>query len=73
MENRDQATRAIKDTVKGSETIKKQYNIGDQVWLKGKHLKFPHQAMKLNLKHYGPFRVIKEVSPVVYQLQLPPS
>ena len=29
--------------------------------------------MKLNPKCYGPFRVIKEVSLVVYQLQLPPS
>ena len=74
MENRDQATRAINEAAKGNEMIQKQYNIGDQVWLEeGKHLKFPHQAIKLNLKCYGPFRVIKEVSLVAYQLQLPPS
>jgi hypothetical protein len=36
-------------------------------------LKFPHQATKLNPKHYGPFQIIKEISPVAYQLQLPPS
>ena len=73
MENRDQATRAINEAAKGNGTISKQYHVGDQVWLEGKNLKFPHQATKLNPKCYGPFRVIKEISPVVYQLQLPPS
>ena len=73
MENRDQATRAINEAAKGNGTILSQYHVGDQVWLEGKNLKFPHQATKLNLKCYGPFRVIKEISPVAYQLQLPPS
>ena len=73
MENRDQATRAINEAAKGNGTIPSQYHIGEQVWLKGKNLKFPHQATKLNPKCYGPFRVIKEISPVAYQLQLPPS
>ena len=73
MENRDQATRAINEAAKGNGTISSQYHIGDQVWLEGKNLKFPHQATKLNPKHYGPFRVIKEISLVAYQLQLPPS
>ena len=73
MENRDQATRAINKAAKGNGTVPSQYHIGNQVWLEGKNLKFPHQATKLNLKCYGPFRVIKEISPVVYQLQLPPS
>jgi hypothetical protein len=73
MENRDQATRAINEVVKGNGTILSQYHIGDQVWLKGKNLRFPHQATKLNPKRYGPFKIIKEISPVAYQLQLPPS
>ena len=73
MENRDQATRAINEAAKENGTVPSQYHIVNQVWLEGKHLKFPHQATKLNLKHYGPFRVIKEISPVAYQLQLPPS
>jgi hypothetical protein len=72
MENRDQATKAINKAAKGNGTIPEQYHAGDQVWLEGKNLKFPHQATKLNLKCYGPFRVIKGISPVVYQLQLPP-
>jgi hypothetical protein len=41
------------------------------VWLEGKNLKLPYQATKLALKRYGPFRIIREVSPVVYQLNLP--
>ena len=73
MENRDQATRAINEAAKGNGVIPSQYHIGDQVWLKRKNLNFPHQATKLNPKCYGPFRVIKEISPVAYQLQLPPS
>ena len=73
MENRDQATRAINEVAKGNGTILSQYHVGDQVWLEGKNLKFPYQATKLNPKHYGPFRVTREISPVAYQLQLPPS
>ena len=68
MENRDQATRAINEAAKGNETVSSQYHVRDQVWLEGKNLKFPHQATKLNPKRYGPFRVIKEISPVAYQL-----
>jgi hypothetical protein len=73
MENRDQATNAINEAAKGNGTIPSQYHIREQVWLEGKNLKFPHQATKLNPKCYRPFRVIKEISTVAYQLQLPPS
>jgi hypothetical protein len=73
MENKDQATNAINEAAKGNGTIPSQYHIGEQVWLEGKNLKFPHQATKLNPKRYGPFKIIKEISPVAYQLRLPPS
>jgi hypothetical protein len=45
--------------------------MGAQVWLEGKNLKLPYQSTKLAPKRYGPFRIIKEVSPVAYQLSLP--
>jgi hypothetical protein len=48
-----------------------QYTMGVQVWLKGKNLKLPYQLTKLVPKRYGPFKIIKEVSPVAYQLNLP--
>jgi hypothetical protein len=42
MKNREQATKAINKAAKGDGMIQKQYNIGDEVWLKGKNLKLPH-------------------------------
>jgi len=73
MEHWAQAIDAINKAAKGDGSIPEQYTIGDQVWLKGKHLRFPHQKTKLNPKRYGPFKIIKAISSVVYQLQLPPS
>ena len=73
MENRNQATKAINEAAKGNGTISSQYHIGNQVWLEGKNLKFPHQATKLNPKCYGPFKIIKEISSVANQLQMLPS
>jgi hypothetical protein len=51
MENRDQATRAINEATKGNRTIPSQYHVGNQVWLKGKNLKFPssHQTQSKTL------------------------
>jgi hypothetical protein len=48
-----------------------QYTVGAQVWLEGKNLKLPYQSSKLAPKRYGPFKIIREVSPVAYQLRLP--
>jgi hypothetical protein len=46
--------------------------VGDLVWLKGVNLKLTHPKAKLDTKRYGPFHITKEVSPVVFQLALPP-
>src|SRR6266403_2578184 len=48
-----------------------QYKLGQQVWLDTTHLKLPHQKAKLTPKRLGPFRIVKEISPVAYQLALP--
>jgi len=48
-----------------------QYKPRQQVWLDATHLKLPHQKAKLTPKHLGPFKIIKEISPVAYQLALP--
>src|SRR6267142_1845453 len=45
IEHRAQAIDAINKAAKGDGSIPEQYSIGDQVWLKGKHLSFlssPH-------------------------------
>src|SRR6266478_4378715 len=48
-----------------------QYSPGQQVWLDATHLKLLHQKAKLTLKRLGPFKILKEISPVAYQLALP--
>jgi len=73
IEYQAQAMDTLNKAAKGDRSIPQQYSIGDQVWLEGKHLKFPHQKTKLNPKRYGPFKIIKAISSVAYQLGLPPS
>jgi Chromo (CHRromatin Organisation MOdifier) domain len=43
------------------------------VWLEGANLKLTHPKSKLDAKRYGPFLITKEVSPMVFQLALPPQ
>ena len=50
-----------------------QFVPGQEVWLEGKNLKLPHQGTKLAPKRYGLFKITKEISPVAYQLALPPA
>ena len=45
---------------------------GDQVWLEGTNLQLSHLSTKLAPKQYGPFKVLREISPVIYHLELPP-
>jgi hypothetical protein len=47
--------------------------MGDHVWLEVKHLTLPYQTRKLAPKRHGPFVITKRVSPVAYQLDLPPT
>jgi chromodomain-containing protein len=47
------------------------YRVGNQVWLEAAHLYLPYQSTKLAPKHHGPFLVMKEVSPVTFQLRIP--
>jgi hypothetical protein len=70
-QRREQAIEALNRTAEKARMPTAQYKTGDQVWLEGKNLKLLHQMTKLALKRYGPFKIIKEISPVVYWLQLP--
>ena len=72
-QRREQAIEALNRTAERKGAPPAQYNTGDQVWLEGKNLKFPHQVTKLAPKRYGPFKIIKAISPVAYRLQLPPT
>ena len=48
-----------------------QYQVGDWVWLEAKYLALPYVSVKLAPKCHSPFQIMKEISPVAYQLTLP--
>ena len=61
-----QALNNIAQTTPGS-----QHKVGDWVWLEAKHLALPYASAKLAPKHHSPFKIMREISPVAYQLELP--
>jgi hypothetical protein len=65
-----QAIEAINQAAEKIGKPEAQYTMGAQVWLEGKNLKLPYQSTKLAPKRYGLFKIIKEVSPMAYQLNL---
>jgi hypothetical protein len=69
--SREQAQVAL-DRV-AERTPKSQFKKGDCVWLEAKNLALPYQTRKLAPRHHGPFLITKQVSPVAYQLGLPPT
>ena len=69
-EKRAQVIDAINKMARSGQTIPLQFQVRSQVWLEATHLKLCHQKTKLAPKCYGPFQVIKEVSPETYQIKL---
>ena len=61
--------KAQKSWVKHKDTPK--YQVGDQVWLEGCHLRTNQPTAKLAPRRHGPFKVIQVMSDVNYRLQLP--
>ena len=47
------------------------YQKDDQVWIKGTNLKTLYPSAKLAPKHYGPFKVMRQLSPAVYEIRIP--
>ena len=52
---------------------KAKWAIGEQVWLEGKNLSLPYGSAKLASRCHGPFKIVKVVSSVAYELALPPQ
>ena len=50
-----------------------QFKVGTKVWLEGSNRALPYQMRKLAPRHHGPFTITKQISPVTYELQLPPA
>ena len=61
-----------KKWTKGKE-LEQKYKTGDQVWLEGCNLWIDQPSAKLAPKRHRPFRVRKVLSPITYQLELPPQ
>ena len=72
-QKRLQAIDVINQATKGKSVIPSQYKVIDEVWLEASNLKTRHQKTKLAPKRYGPFKIIREISPVAYQIKLPAS
>ena len=64
--------KAQKRWAKGK-TLEQRYLAGDQVWLEGHNLQIDQPSTKLAPKRHGPFKVKKVLSPITYQLELPPQ
>ncbi len=48
----------------------KPFEEGQKVWLEVTHLKTMHPTAKLSPRRYGPFKITKKLSHVVYQLSI---
>ena len=70
-QHRARAQAAINEAAKAPPSD--QYQVGAKVWLEAKNLALPYQTPKLAPKRHGPFTITKQVSPVAYQLALPPA
>ena len=64
--------KAQKRWTKGKE-LEQRYKTGDQVWLEGHNLQIDRPSTKLAQKRHGPFKITKVLSPITYQLELPPQ
>ena len=64
--------KAQKKWVKGK-VLEQRYQAGDQVWLEGCNLRIDRPSAKLAPKRHGPFKIKKVLSPITYQLELPPQ
>ncbi len=69
--NRADAIRALNKVANQRGPPPAQFYLREQVWLDASHLKLPHQKAKLTPKCLGPFKIIQEISPVAYRLELP--
>jgi Chromo (CHRromatin Organisation MOdifier) domain len=68
---RDTATHLINQTAGTVPVTPSAYQIGSEVWLDVTNLCTMGTNTKIDPLRYGPFKIIKEISPVAYQLALP--
>jgi hypothetical protein len=63
---RDTATHLINQTAGTAPVTPSAYQIGSEVWLDATNLRMMGTNTKIDPLQYGPFKIIKEISPVAY-------
>jgi RNase H-like domain found in reverse transcriptase/Integrase zinc binding domain/Chromo (CHRromatin Organisation MOdifier) domain len=71
--NRLLAILALNKAASAHAPLSSKYSQGQRVWLEGKNLPISHRTIKLSPKRYGPFTIMKLISLVASQLDLPIS
>ena len=56
---------------KKSITPTARWSEGQRVWLEAKNITLTHGSSKLALRRHSPFKIIRVISPVAYELKLP--
>jgi chromodomain-containing protein/p58 integrase-like protein len=51
----------------------RSFQVNNQVWFDARNLKVKAPSKKLSPRHYGPFTILEQVSPVAYHISLPQS
>jgi hypothetical protein len=69
--NRLMAIHALNKVAYKTDIPTNQWMEGQLVWLKGKNLPLPYGTAKLAPQRHGPFKIIKNISPVAVRLELP--
>ena len=72
MEQRIMATQALNQAAEKHGPPKVKWKQGQQVWLEAKNLALPYGTVKLAPRRHRPFLIEKVISPMAYQLRLPP-
>jgi len=65
------ATQALNNAAEKVRPMEAKWGVGQKVWLKAKNLALPYGMVKLAPQRHRPFKIIKVLSPVMYQLELP--
>ena len=68
---REQAHQSLQCKTAITKTIR-TLEMGQEVWLDARNIKTKAPSKKFEQKCLGPFTITKWISPVAYQLQLPP-
>ena len=65
------ATQALNNVAKKLRPMEARWSIGQKVWLEVKNLALPYRTVRLAPQRYGPFKILRVLSPVTYKLELP--